>query len=314
MTVDYNYNQRAGINPLAVNNIDTDTRRVWGVGVPGSLRPRQAVSSGPFDSVPILTRVDEPPWSVDDQGIPIDQANVWAVRTRAMSIGGTSGEIDWYTHVPRTLDAAYTPRGRSHLKSHVYDHLGEDPFQGVIRFVSGTPTIRPVHWRTATGQYPTNMAGDGYLWVPMNLNQQTTSELTMSGTGAWYSSGGVSYFKKSMALPHVGFRGARLIFGTATAMTLYFGYTNPAAGAPSVIGDITNLWTQAYGAGASVDTIITLPYAASPGTRMTYHLYASRSPTGGTVSATWRLGPRHDCPLWYFASTRNRVAPGGTIT
>jgi hypothetical protein len=337
------------------------------MGVPGALRPIQATGEGVASSSAILTQVVESPWTEDDAGVSIDVDNVWAVRTRCLlEYGG--GEIDWWTFVPRVLPDGYTARGRNHVVPHIYDHLGEDPFRGVVEFDGMTYVTRPVRWRTPTGQYPADLMDNGYLWVPMNLNKQVTdyafyafspdgvgwqtilvAPIGVSGisptTGLPYSTSSPSQSTIAFLLnSHIGFRAvtARMVFHATGFSNIYppdfkiignvrVGYSASAKSPPDEPDTITgshdfteaDLVSQGYDAGA-VKWVYTLdidlgPSLAPLGERQDFMvLYTQQfvgvpgAPLLNPVSHLY-WSPRHDVPLWFWASTRNRVAPGGVI-
>lgn len=352
--IDYRHNSRAGVNPFAAAaNVSPAT--IWTLGVPGALGPSQASSEG---YTAILTEVAESPWTEDDAGVAIDVDNVWAVRTRAWMAGG-GGEVDWWTMVPRVLPVGYTARGRSHVVPHIYDHLGDYPFLGVVEDDGfGGYTDRPVRWRTATGQYPSDLNGDGYLWTPMNLNQEVIDIPIQSGSFGFSEAGnsGIAsgFTGPGCSIPvtagptltrnwnyvsvgrHVGFRGGKFVlylYDNATCLPFNSGTTrvvighsttSPATNAlpPDIVfdeeyefSDLTNIGSGG-GYNWRFELEVSLPAMPAPLGETRYWIVfagACQAGSGNFLIKDMALSPRHDVPLWYWSSTRNRVAPGGIV-
>lgn len=236
----YLLTQRVGAHPKLAAAGSSDPYFA-GRSILGRMRPIHV--DVPGDWAPCLAHVSEWPFAEDAAGVPFDVANIWALRTRSLG-HADGGEADHYTAVPRILPPEYTAVGRCGRVPLIYDHLGEDPMQGVVEFDGMTFVTRPVRWRTATGQYPTDLTDDdGYLWVPMNLNQQTIhfgqstdedtggpdftggfSEAGDSGTGVAFGGPDCSVpstigptltrnFAYLSAGRHVGFRGGKIRVG-----------------------------------------------------------------------------------------------------
>lgn len=168
----YRHNWREGYHPfLAVPG--GSAIRPWGMDVP-ALGPVQGGGSW----APCQTQVIEWPWAADELGVPFDQDNLWGVRTRCWStdVDTSAGDRDWWVAVPKVLGEEYTPRGRSHVQPMIFDHLGDNPLLGVVEYDGFSYNTRPVRWRTPTGQYPSDLGDDGYLWLPMNLNQNVYAD------------------------------------------------------------------------------------------------------------------------------------------
>lgn len=352
----YRHPQTAGVNPIAAAAGVGDPY-VWAMGVPGALTPTR--TDIPAGWVPCLTRVMECPWTEDEAGVEIDTGAVWAVQTR-WTHDGDGGEEYRYTMVPRVLPMGYTPRGRNHVVPHIYDHLGENPMLGVVEWDGMNYVDRPVRWRTPTGQYPPDLNGDGYLWVPMNLNQQIISlpagvtwsfafsEADNSGVASGFTGPGCStpvtagpnltrgwnYYNIGR---HVGFRGGKMkfyLYDNATCSPFNSGSFKIVIGHSSVVPETDELppdieFSGEYqfsdlvniGSGGGYnwrfELEVDLPeMAPSPTATPPYWIAFAGSCQAGSGSFLLeyiKLSPRHDVPLWYWSSTRNRVAPGGVI-
>jgi hypothetical protein len=355
--INYRHNAQNGTNPFTSD-------RFWGVGMPGRLAPVQTTSEGIQsypNVVPILTQVVEWPFDEDDAGVPFDAGDIWGVRTRCLLESG-GGEIDWWTAVPRVLPEGYTPVGRhGRIVPFIDDHLGDNPFVGRVRNPYGYgDEIWPVRWRTPTGQYPSDLTDDGYLWVPMNLNQQTVDASYINGpTFTESSSSGLASgigpigFPPICVIPytagpnpyldwgynsvgeHVGFRGGKLVLfalHTGFCAPAYAGFlrvvigwddATPATDAlpPNIeydesfsVGDLSLTSAVAYN--WRWDLEVMLPALLSPlGTRKHWIVFVGSCQAGDAlvdVSGIF-LSPRTDIPLWYWSSTRNRIAPGGVV-
>ncbi len=348
--IPYRSNQRYGVHPYIAATSRTSGLQFWGHALLGQMGPIQASVDGRQWS-PCLTQVIESPWTEDEWEIPIDTDNVYAVRTRCWH-HEDGGEVDWLTFVPRVLPDGYEAKGRcGHVVPLIQDFLGPNPFAGVV---DEFDVQVPVYWRTKTGLGPSE---DGYLWTPMNLNQQvyetTINDNPLGGT--WYvedldpgPSFDLSFWYKKTYGPHIGFRAARItgityISATAgvpnpclTNIRLVIGWTDPDDPDPVHVSDLNILYDHTFTGGSMTDNngpIAGFPFshawdinvsgplcAPTLGKRMKFHLALNHhTPSGGGTNGYngtdfyVHLGPRHDVPLWYWASERNRVAPGGIV-
>ena len=243
----YRSTQRVGVHPT-LSAAGSPNPYFMGRGLLGRLRPVRVDAINAASWLPCLAHVVEWPFAEDDAGVAFDTANIWGLQTRvdaqpAVDTDPAGGDLIRLTAVPKILPAGYTAVGRCGRVNMFSDLLGADPFRGVVDYdqYGGDPyPIRPVRWRTPTGQYPTDLDDDGYLWVPMNLNQRVvenqfafvgmtgwkaetgTGELSVSGNdpifGMPYS--GSNNFRGTTAIlmgsPHIGFRGGALDLSYAT--------------------------------------------------------------------------------------------------
>lgn len=352
----YRHNWRDGYHPfLAVPG--GSGIRPWGMDVP-ALGPVQGGGSW----APCQTQVIDWPWSTDEAGVSFDQSNLYGVRTRCWSTDdiGNPGDRDWWVAVPKSPSVAYTRRGRSHVQPMIYDHLGDYPFQGVVVIDGFGYSIRPVRWRTPTGQYPTNLAGDGYLWTPMNLNRLTIgidpldlaggfTEADDSGIASGFDGPGCTipvssgpnltrswdYFQVAR---HVGFRGGKMLLYSYTNQTcapfssgtarIVIGWDDalPSTTAlpPNIAFDQSYAFSDLIDIGSGggynwrFELTVNLPSMLIPtseGEPKYWIFWIGSCMTGSNIvnlGAT-NLSPRTDVPLWYWASQRNRIAPGGVL-
>lgn len=184
----YLLTQRVGAHPKLAASGAADPYFA-GRSILGRMRPIHSVYAG--ESEPCLAHVGEWKFSEDEAGVPFDVDNIWTLRTRVLG-HDDGGEADFDVAVPKILPEGYTPVGRCGRVPLVYDHLGDDPMQGVVEFDGYEYATRPVRWRTPTGQYPPDLEDNGYLWVPMNLNQQVlTRELNGGLFQSWGTDGSV---------------------------------------------------------------------------------------------------------------------------
>ncbi len=288
--------------------------------------------------VACLTEVHPWPYSEDVAGVPFDQSNLYGVRTRTwrQPLADGGGDMEWLTAVPKSLPAAYTAVQRdSILISGFYiDYLGGDPMTGVT-------------WnhRTPAGVLlndTTDPGGHRARWAPMNLNDQVLSS-SVGGiyTGQWvYYGPDVSYddplyVVALIASDHIGFRGGKLTF---TAVANYTGSASATyeiiavrvdeywdrwdadgtAGVVEVLDSGTLSWSFATLSDppAVIEKTLAALLPADLGVRYNFFI---RYAHGGflpiySTSHDFQLSPRTDVPLWYSASTGNRVAPGGILT
>lgn len=277
---------------------------------------------GFYDYGPIMTRVEEWPFEEDENGIPYDQGSIWAVSTRLIinldpDTFEERGNSIWMTAVPRQLPDGYEFKGRCyHVDPIMQDFLGEYPFNGVWTGDPYSGHTVPVYWRGLTGIEPT----DGYTWTPMNHNQLGGSVLVGGGTVPT----GTDTYGVSLPIPdHIGLRGLKTtLFGLSgysyslIVSALPIGSPQPVPGAGDTPTGVVFTGSGHAGSNASLEineSGIMAP--TTPGTRMDYYIWIKKSgassstATGGTVY--W--GPRVDVPLWYTASTQDRLAPGGIV-
>lgn len=231
----YLYTQQVGAHPkLAAALADNGVTDPYFMGrsILGRMRPVH--SSSPGGWAPCLPLVSEWKFGEDEAGVPFP-TNIWSLRTRVLG-HEDGGEADFECAVPKILSEGYTPVGRcGRLPTLVADFLGDDPFQGVGTLDGMSFTPRPVRWRTPTGEYPSDLEDDGYLWVPMNLNQRAlqilpgefatwftepgTSPVTIYPPSACHPGGAtagggsviVGYQGRTIGR-HIGFRGGKLRF------------------------------------------------------------------------------------------------------
>jgi len=297
----------------------------------------------------ILTQVIDWPFTEDDAGVAFDQANLYGVRTRCWRIPAADGggDRDSWTAVPKTLPAEYTPVGRCGIQPIFADYLGANTLTNPVTWNHRTPTS-PFLLDVGTAE---GLARS--QWVPMNYNQQVLgADIGDAFTGQWtvysnppHNPADYVWIAAQIASSHVGFRGGVLTF---TIGATYAG-TVPAAGsftAEIVAVSILDTWDpfDEAGTGGVVEILDTKTVSwsfatfADPPVILTLNLgdlrpsnvgvpfnfyvrYAwDNSFTNGFVPApiygsshVFQLSPRTDVPLWYFASTRNKVAPGGII-
>lgn len=337
---DYRHNWRDGYHPLFASP-GGSAIRPWGMDVP-ALGPVH----GGAEWAPCQTQVIEWPWAADDAGVPFDQSNLWGVRTRCWGIDEVNnpGDRDWWVAVPKTLPVGYTPRGRSHVQPMIYDHLGDDPMRGVVEIDGFGYSTRPIRWRTPTGQYPSDLGDEGYLWVPMNLNQEVHAKNFNTGWGTESPATPLPGFPATNFRNrqiadvgmHIGFRGGKVRFewrkstptiSGASEYKLRSGYSDSAPSfgdhptsiidtkTISIAADATALgwngthyvWLWEYD----------LPALLAPIGARKYFFTTLSSVAAGDQPGFWdfsiKYSPRTDVPLWYWASQRNRVAPGGII-
>lgn len=121
----------------------------------------------------------------------------------------------------------------------------------------------------------------------------------------------------------------------------YVGWTDPDDPDPSVLADVNILWSTFIAGASIVDNNGPVEPAGSfpgefpfsyrveipgplhapsteDGKKMNYHLIVRRpSPDSGGAATgeafLWKLGPRTNIPLWFFAASGNKCAPGGYI-
>lgn len=290
-----------------------------------------------------LTEVVDWPFSEDDAGIAFDQSNLWGVRTRVwrLPIADGGGDKDWWTAVPKTLPAAYTAVARCGLMQPpdlIYDWLGDDPMIG-FSWNHRTPTGLLLDTATPEGNARS-------LWTPMNLNQQVIeSTISYPVSYSFIDDEDPMTFDAPIALiasSHVGFRGAKVtitVFNPGPTSDPYPQtvertirlFCAPITSDSWTIlsdppADMTDLGsfdvseTFAGLASPNVTSEITLGdlKPSADGIPQNFFLYADPIPlTEGedlhNIDMAFQLSPRTDVPLPYFASQRNRVAPGGII-
>lgn len=278
---------------------------------------------GTQDGAPIKTQVVDWPFEEDENGIPFDQANLWGVRTRCFNMydpdfygpfdGAYVGDQQWLTAVPKQLPPGYTYKGRcGHIYPLTGDFLGESPFFGVV---DGSMIRRPVYWRDANGIAP---SADGYFWTPMNHNDR--GEFVTTFVGVYSSTVGLAL----VAGPtnHIGMRGIKgTMYGLAgNTYQIIVTVEEPGDPSPTMADPPPNqVWAGSVHVGGNADFDIDEmgDLFGDLGELKDYYFWIRETRPGGASSLTgggniyW--GPRTDVPLWYTATTRNRVSPGGII-
>lgn len=323
-------------------------REYSGLGVLAPCNPARANTTEEFNYDTMMMeevegwtvcRTEVVPWpfSADEEGIAFDQANLYGVRTRVwrVPLADGGGDKEWWTAVPKTLPAEYTPCGRCHIGyARVADYIGSDPMSGF-------------EWshRKANGFIPDTSTDEGAArarWSPMNLNQQVVSGGSISESSLFYVPMPPdfhvyeSYRTAALSSDHIGFRGGR---ATVTLRNDYVSYpitvsvdlkiaslpvtsSGWSSGGPP--GDLVDYQTITISATFSgfADPDHTEDFdldelMPDPGIRHNFIVYLD--PLGSPAAfqppfnASFVLSPRTDVPLPWFASQRNRVAPGGII-
>lgn len=275
--------------------------------------------------VPCLTEVVDWPFSEDDAGVAFDQENLYGVRTRVwrrpMADGG--GDKEWWTAVPKTLPGGYTACGRCHIGyAQVFDYLGDDPSIGIS-------------WnhRTANGAlFDGTTPEDIYRarWSPMNLNQRvlTSSISSVSWSAVGYPPFGPLdfWYVAALASEHIGFRGGKLVITSTNPSGMLAPNNIEIIGASvldtyddAVVLDSHSVDIGPYTSGPPIQQDITLSEILPSSDGIPWNFWvrydrgAGQSPTGAGQNHDFQLSPRTDVPLPWFASQKNRVAPGGII-
>lgn len=289
-----------------------------------------------------LTEVAEtPPFTEDEAGIGFDNANIRWVRTRVWRrpVADGGGDKEWWTAVSKTLPAGYTAVGRCNLVYIFGDFLGDNPMNGFS-------------WnhRTPTSGYLLDVGtAEGLArsqWAPMNLNDQVVpADIGDVYTGQWayYSNppnvfpDDVVWIVAAIATNHVGFRGGKMVFtlgpgyagmvpvsGSATLEIIAVSVldtwdpSNESAtsGVVQVLESHVLSWSFATFLDPPAVINITLGDLRPTGVGVPFNLYIRYAVLTAPVyvsSHVFQLSPRTDIPLPYFASQRNRVAPGGIV-
>lgn len=331
MTLPLKHNRELALNPYLLAKYGVN-ERFFGARTIGAMRGIQADYDASFPSLSsrvCLTEVVDWPFSQDESGVPFNVSGIYGVRTRCWrDVDG--GEYHNLVAVPRTLPAGYTRQGRCNILANLIDdHIGADPFNGAGLFDSYY-TPKTVYWRGPNGRAPWP---DGYSWTPMNLNQQVVTPPISSGV--WYFTGGApgGAYIKSFIGNHIGFRGLLVSVtypvitppdapAPAGTWTFMVGWCDPANPPPATIADINVLWSRdvtfdgAGTPGTTVDIPITVDLfpATLTNKRMDYYWIIHQVFNFGEfANGIIKLSPRTDVPLWYFASTGTKCAPGGVL-
>jgi len=297
----------------------------------------------------IITQVIDWPFAEDDAEVAFDQANLYGVRTRCWRLAGVDGggDRDSWTAVPKTLPIEYTAVGRCGIQAIYADYLGANPLTSPVSWNHRTPTS-PYLLDTGTAE---GLARS--QWTPMNYNQEVLDVSigdVFTGQWAYYSNppnnaADITWIVASIATSHVGFRGGKLVFtlpsnyagvvpisGSFTLEVIAISvldtwdpFDEAATSAVVEVLDSHNI-SWSFTSFADPPTVINITLGdlrpADVGIPYNFYIRYAYDPTFaiGAVPApvygsshVMQLSPRTDVPLWYFASTRNKVAPGGII-
>jgi len=300
----------------------------------------------------VLTQVIDWPFAEDDAGVAFDQANLYGVRTRCWRLAGVDGggDRDSWTAVPKTLPAEYTAVGRCGIQPVYGDYLGASPLTYPVAWNHRTPTSGYLlDVGTAEGSARSYWTPRSYNQEVITM--QTVSGFT-SGTGSVTDAyrrivppgtyPADYYIVDTLDLNSPGFRGGSLELipinpnypaAYTGSTTLVFAYMDlnevqddpwiedhpPATLVTVGTITITESWALNDPATAPTQTI-SLPafdFGQNGKAKAFYIYHGPYNEAGGysllTSVPTFSLSPRTDIPLWYFASTRNKVAPGGII-
>ena len=294
---------------------------------------------------PCILLVADWPWATDEIGVAFDQSNLWGVRTRCCVAGlagegGDGGEVDWWTAVPRTLPSGFTFKGKRGSSGAEFDTLGAFPLYGPASydydFGSGLYAYNryQITWREQRqiDGYGASATHTDYQWAPMNLSRLS---LLFGAQSGWYTVGfglgseeytigHIGQIADFAELPHVGFRGGRLLvtlpgagpYAPAGTLTAIVGYSE--TNTPADMSAITTAWSQDITTAATGPVAIgncLAPPSGGPTARKYWHLILKRIVAVGNYTALneGRVSPRTDIPLWFTSITGNRVAPGGIV-
>lgn len=296
----------------------------------------------------VLTEVIDWPWATDDEGFSFDQSNLYGVRTACfrLPLADGGGDKDDWVAVPKTLPSGYTAVGRCGLtEAPLYSgHLDS------ITAFSGAGwnhrTATGLLWDTSDPLQALRA-----LWSPMNRNQTVcTADISDIYSTMWsfYYNDPMDPDPAWVVAPivssHVGFRAGRVEI-TINANSMEASWPNSGSRTLEVVAvrsdkfwdpldadgsdqpEVLDSASVSWNFSAPTDPAVTTDYnlgamtGADTGVPYDFFFRYEYDNAGGTQSPApvyftrhnTFLGPRTDVPLWYFASMRNRCAPGGII-
>lgn len=287
--------------------------------------------------VPCLTEVIDWPLSVDENGYAFDQANLLGVRTRTWRTEALDGDKDdqWIA-VPKTLPSGYTMQTRHASITNYIDALGGTSTATGFEGYAKTRTAAQAELRELSD--PNYWKGN---WGPMNRYDEGYTT-----TAASYTTD-PEETNRDMALiasNHVGFRAGELtlnvnhgtVAGFDNSTTMKIKCRNAGTTDPfTTLGTINASYTT-DGTATTEDLEYNISFSClSPTLGRTQDFYVSCEITtrdadpftslpivpptytttpGALGLISFILAPRTDVPLWYFAATKNKCAPGGLVT
>lgn len=297
----------------------------------------------------VLTEVIDWPWSEDEEGFAFDQSNLYGVRTACwrLPLADGGGDKDDWVAVPKTLPGGYTAVGRCGLtEAPLYGpHL-----DGITPYTYANWNHRThtgLLWDTTD-----TLQALRATWSPMNRNQsvyQLDVSDIYSGMWDYYiddttvpSGTETGWLAALLADSHIGFRGGRVdvtitstSFGTSypysgsatlevvclRADKFWDPYDADAGDTPTVLDSASVSWSFGAVTDPPVTTSVSLGSMKPSETGIPHNFWLryAYDASGGSPAPVYYtrhntfLGPRTDVPLWYFASMRNRCAPGGII-
>jgi hypothetical protein len=299
----------------------------WGLGRFGRMRPVRATpiedpeSEDEFPPLvdwfaPVLTEVFDWPYSSDENGFSFDQSNLYGIRTRCWRGAAYDGDVSYgLVAVPKSLPGGYTSVGRcGRTVLLIDDYIGDQRGSPVsVRFPTKIlPNNDASH--VASREYEARSN-----WRPMAFDDKGFSS-ALSGASTIFANG------------HVGFRAGSIDFYKGDGVnsgseTWNFGYKiidQPYGTPPNYIGDspwvsvgsVTVSYTSSdYNAVESKTMPAILPPAGKVADLGCWNTHPDDPYPNDrhTSLKSFKAAPRTDVPLWYFASTKNKCAPGGII-